>query len=90
MAAACGDSCDRQRVSALGCVQRDDRDRRMAGTRREPGPMWYFDDGKLVEDKTTPGTAGHHGMRLPFQVVTARAGESDYERAAAGMDARGR
>lgn len=34
------------------------------------GPMWYFLDGKLVEDQTTPGTAGHHGMRLPFQVVT--------------------
>lgn len=34
------------------------------------GPMWYFESGKLVEDATTPGTAGHHGARLPFQVVT--------------------
>jgi type 1 glutamine amidotransferase len=34
------------------------------------GPMWYFADDKLVEDKTTPGTAGHHGGRLPFQVET--------------------
>jgi type 1 glutamine amidotransferase len=40
------------------------------GRDESAGPMWYFDDGKLVEDKTTPGTAGHHGMRLPFQVVT--------------------
>lgn len=34
------------------------------------GPMWFFDGGKLVEDSTTPGTAGHHGARLPYQVVT--------------------
>ena len=34
------------------------------------GPLWYFEDSKLVEDKTTPGTAGHHGIRLPFQVMT--------------------
>lgn len=40
------------------------------GRDQSAGPMWYFDDGKLVEDKTTPGTAGHHGARLPFQVVT--------------------
>ena len=37
------------------------------------GPMWYFDNGKLVEDSTTPGTAGHHGARLPYQVVTRAA-----------------
>ncbi len=40
------------------------------GRDESAGAMWYFDDGKLVEDKTTPGTAGHHGARLPFQVVT--------------------
>jgi type 1 glutamine amidotransferase len=34
------------------------------------GPMWYFENGKLLKDTTTPGTAGHHGARLPFQVVT--------------------
>lgn len=45
------------------------------GRDQSAGPMWYFDNGKLVEDKTTPGTAGHHGARLPFQVVT-RAPES--------------
>ncbi len=33
------------------------------------GPMWYFKDGKLVSDPT-PGPAGSHGARLPFQVVT--------------------
>jgi hypothetical protein len=32
------------------------------------GPMWYFKDGKLVSD-TSPGPAGSHGSRLPFQVV---------------------
>lgn len=34
------------------------------------GPMWYLKDGKLVSDNT-PGAAGSHGARLPFQ-VTAR------------------
>jgi type 1 glutamine amidotransferase len=33
------------------------------------GPMWYFKDGKLVSDNT-PGSAGAHGNRLPFQVET--------------------
>jgi type 1 glutamine amidotransferase len=33
------------------------------------GPMWYFKDGKLVSD-ATPGNAGAHGARLPFQVIT--------------------
>ena len=36
------------------------------------GPMWYFKDGKLVADPT-PGKAGSHGARLPFQVVTRMA-----------------
>lgn len=40
------------------------------GRNESAGPMWYFDAGKLVKDTTTPGTAGHHGARLPFQVVT--------------------
>jgi type 1 glutamine amidotransferase len=35
----------------------------------QAGPLWYFKDGKLVSDNT-PGPAGHHGARLPFQVVT--------------------
>jgi type 1 glutamine amidotransferase len=33
------------------------------------GPYWYFKDGKLVSD-TSPGPAGSHGARLPFQVVS--------------------
>jgi uncharacterized protein len=33
------------------------------------GPMWYFKDGKLVSDDS-PGSAGAHGNRLPFQVET--------------------
>jgi type 1 glutamine amidotransferase len=33
------------------------------------GPMWYFKDGKLVSDNS-PGPAGEHGNRLPFQVET--------------------
>jgi len=36
----------------------------------QSGPMWYFKEGKLVSDPT-PGPAGAHGARLPFQ-VTAR------------------
>ncbi len=34
------------------------------------GPLWFYRDGKLVSD-STPGRAGSHGQRLPFQ-VTAR------------------
>jgi len=33
------------------------------------GPMWYYKDGKLVSDPS-PGNAGSHGARLPFQVTT--------------------
>jgi uncharacterized protein len=33
------------------------------------GPMWYLKDGKLASDGT-PGAAGSHGERLPFQVTT--------------------
>jgi type 1 glutamine amidotransferase len=32
------------------------------------GPRWYLKDGKLVSDPS-PGRAGSHGQRLPFQVV---------------------
>lgn len=34
------------------------------------GPYWYWKDGKVVSD-SSPGPAGSHGARLPFQ-VTAR------------------
>jgi type 1 glutamine amidotransferase len=33
------------------------------------GPLWYMKDGKLISDPT-PGRAGAHGARLPFQIVT--------------------
>jgi type 1 glutamine amidotransferase len=33
------------------------------------GPYWYFKDGKLISDPS-PGPAGSHGARLPFQVVS--------------------
>jgi hypothetical protein len=32
------------------------------------GPLWYFKDGKLTSDKT-PGHAGSHGNRVPYQVT---------------------
>lgn len=33
------------------------------------GPFWYFKDGKLVSD-TSLGSAGSHGVRLPFRIET--------------------
>ncbi len=39
------------------------------GRSEKSGPMWYFKDGKLVSDDS-PGSAGSHGNRLPFQVET--------------------
>jgi len=36
------------------------------------GPMWYYQDGKQVSDPS-PGNAGMHGERRPFQVVTRAA-----------------
>jgi type 1 glutamine amidotransferase len=40
------------------------------GRTEAAGPYWYYKDGKLVSDPT-PGRAGSHGRRVPFQ-VTAR------------------
>jgi type 1 glutamine amidotransferase len=37
------------------------------GRNQNAGPLWFFKDGKLISD-TTPGNAGAHGNRLPFQV----------------------
>ncbi|MGH9743622.1 MAG: ThuA domain-containing protein [Candidatus Acidiferrum sp.] len=39
------------------------------GRTEKSGPMWYYKDGKLVSDNS-PGSAGAHGNRLPFQVET--------------------
>jgi type 1 glutamine amidotransferase len=38
------------------------------GRDEKSGPFWYFREGKLVSD-TTPGQAGNHGARKPFQVM---------------------
>ena len=38
------------------------------GRTEASGPLWYYKDGKLVSDET-PGRAGAHGARLPFQVT---------------------
>jgi len=32
------------------------------------GPYWHYKNGKLVADDT-PGRAGNHGLRIPFQVT---------------------
>jgi hypothetical protein len=37
------------------------------GRTEKDGPMWHFKDGKLVSDPS-PGKAGSHGRRRPFQV----------------------
>ena len=39
------------------------------GRNQQAGPHWYFNDGKLTSD-SAPGSAGNHGARLPFQVVS--------------------
>lgn len=39
------------------------------GRNEQAGPHWYFDNGKLVSD-ASPGPAGKHGNRLPFQIVS--------------------
>ena len=38
------------------------------GRNEASGPLWYFRDGKLVSD-TTPGPAGSHGQRVPYQMT---------------------
>ncbi len=39
------------------------------GRNEKAGPLWYMKDGKVVSDPT-PGNAGRHGARLPFQITT--------------------
>jgi hypothetical protein len=39
------------------------------GRTESAGPYWFYKDGKLMSDNS-PGPAGSHGERLPFQVVT--------------------
>jgi len=38
------------------------------GRNENSGPLWYFREGKLVSD-ATPGAAGNHGARKPFQIT---------------------
>ena len=38
------------------------------GRNEKAGPFWYYKDGKLVSD-TSPGNAGAHGNRVPFQMT---------------------
>lgn len=35
----------------------------------QAGPHWFWQDGKLASD-SSPGSAGSHGARKPFQLVT--------------------
>jgi type 1 glutamine amidotransferase len=37
------------------------------GRTEKAGPFWYVKDGKQVSDNT-PGSAGSHGRRVPFQI----------------------
>jgi type 1 glutamine amidotransferase len=39
------------------------------GRDENSGPLWFYKDGKLASD-TTPGKAGRHGRRVPYQLVT--------------------
>jgi len=39
------------------------------GRTEASGPLWFLRDGRLTSD-TSPGAAGRHGARIPFQVVT--------------------
>ena len=43
------------------------------GRTEKSGPLWYFQQGKLVSDPS-PGPAGSHGARLPFQIAIRDSG----------------
>ena len=38
------------------------------GRNEHAAPMWYYKDGKVTSDPT-PGSAGSHGIRRPFQIT---------------------
>jgi hypothetical protein len=38
------------------------------GRNEKAGPSWYYKDGKLISDPS-PGSAGAHGNRVPFQMT---------------------
>jgi hypothetical protein len=37
------------------------------GRNQDSGPLWYYQDGRLVSDDS-PGRAGSHGRRIPFRM----------------------
>ena len=39
------------------------------GRTETAGPRWFIKDSKVVSDRT-PGSAGRHGVRLPFQITS--------------------
>ncbi|HZS05522.1 MAG TPA: ThuA domain-containing protein [Blastocatellia bacterium] len=43
------------------------------GRTEKAGPFWYYKDGKLVSDDS-PGPAGSHGARTPYQMTVRDAG----------------
>ncbi len=43
------------------------------GRNENAGAHWFFENGKLVSDNS-PGLAGSHGARLPFQIATRQPG----------------
>ena len=55
----------------------------------QAGPYWFVRDGKLASDPS-PGPAGSHGRRTPFQVTVRDADSPDHARPAARVDAPGR
>jgi type 1 glutamine amidotransferase len=38
------------------------------GRTEQAGPLWYYANGKVASD-STPGHAGSHGIRVPFQLT---------------------
>jgi type 1 glutamine amidotransferase len=42
------------------------------GRREQAGPYWFYRDGRLASDPS-PGPAGSHGRRTPFQVTVREA-----------------
>ena len=42
------------------------------GRAEQAGPYWYYRDGKVVSN-TSPGQAGTHGKRVPFEVTVRNA-----------------
>jgi len=48
------------------------------GRTEKSGPYWYYHDGKLASD-TTPGNAGNHGARTPFEIDLNRRQDGQHD-----------